>query len=80
MSRSKWKFPLVSSLPLVNNFLIIKSRNLIITPFYLNKEVKIYNGKLYNNLLVSEEMLYHKFGEFSPTKRKFTFKKKSKKQ
>ena len=80
MSRSKWKFPLVSSLPLVNNFLIVKSRDLIITPFYLNKEVRIYNGKLYNNLLVSEEMLHHKFGEFSPTKKKFTFKKKSKKQ
>ena len=80
MSRSKWKFPTMLSIKTFKKKIFIKSRKSIITPFFIDKIVYVHNGKLYNNLLVSEEMLYHKFGEFSPTKKKFTFKKKSKKQ
>jgi ribosomal protein S19 len=36
----------------------------------------IYNGKKYIEVTVTEDMVGHKFGEFSLTRAKFSFKKK----
>ena len=80
MSRAKWKFPLVftniNKIAKKRKVIYIKSRSLIITPSFVNKRVYVYNGKTYTNFLVLKEMVGHKFGEFSPTKKNFTFKKK----
>lgn len=73
MSRSKWKFPLIIGKKTLN---IINSRNSIVTPSFVNKQVKVYNGKIYNSFVVTSCMVGRKFGEFSPTKKTFTYKKK----
>lgn len=56
----------------------IWSRRSVILPFFLNKEVLIYNGKLFIPLKISEEMIGHKYGEFATTRKKPIHKKKRK--
>lgn len=73
MSRSKWKFPLIINKKTRN---IINSRNSMVTPSFVNKQVKVHNGKIYNSFVVTPSMVGRKFGEFSPTKKTFTYKKK----
>ena len=73
MSRVKWKFPLIVNKKTLN---AINSRSAVVTPSLVNKQVKVYNGKIYNNFIVTSNMVGRKFGEFSPTKKIFTFKKK----
>jgi len=51
-------------------------RNSIILPKFVGITFKIYNGKIFSNLTISDEMIGHKFGEFVPTKKKNSFKKK----
>lgn len=71
MTRSKWKGPYVELEK--QNLLVL--RNSKITPKFLGKTVQIYNGKKYSELTVTQEMLNHKFGEFSLTRKFFSFKK-----
>ena len=56
----------------------IWSRRSVILPAFLNKELLIYNGKLFIPLKVSEEMIGHKYGEFATTRKKPIHKKKRK--
>ena len=56
----------------------IWSRRSVILPAFLNKELLIYNGKLFIPLKVSEEMIGHKYGEFASTRKKPIHKKKRK--
>ena len=56
----------------------IWSRRSVILPNYLNKEFLIHNGKIFIPLTVSEEMIGHKFGEFSTTRKKPIHKTKKK--
>ena len=56
----------------------IWSRRSVILPAFLNKQLLIYNGKLFIPLKVSEEMIGHKYGEFASTRRKPIHKKKRK--
>lgn len=56
----------------------IWSRRSVILPVFLNKELLIYNGKLFIPLKVSEEMIGHKYGEFASTRKKPIHKKKRK--
>lgn len=83
MSRSAWKPPFChpSVLKLVNRALkegsinkVIKihSRASVILPNCLGLKFAVYNGKDYIPVNVNgQNMIGHKFGEFSPT-RKFT--------
>jgi small subunit ribosomal protein S19 len=87
MSRSNWKGPYVNSEHLKNVELLKKkhtvlkmSRNSEIIPEFLGLTFKIHNGKSYTEVDVTEEMVGHKFGEFSPTRAKFSFKKKKSKK
>jgi small subunit ribosomal protein S19 len=57
---------------------IIIPRQNLITRDFLDLEIKIYNGIRFYNLIVTEKMLGHKFGEFSPTRRIAKHKKKKK--
>jgi len=84
MSRSKWKGPFINSKQKKVNDIsykknIIISRNSEIVPSYVGTTFNVYNGKLYSEITVNEDMLGHKFGEFSFTRAKFIFKKKKKK-
>ena len=79
MTRSLWKGPYLSPKLLKNKILYI-SRNSEIIPKFLGLTFKVYNGKKYIDLIVTENMLGYKFGEFSFTRANFKFKKKTKKK
>ena len=57
----------------MQTFLVYK-KNKIITSIHLNKKFLIYNGKDFQKLIVSKEMLGYKFGEFVMTRKIVTFK------
>ena len=50
------------------------SRRSTITPEFVGLTFAVHNGKIFNNVFVSENMVGHKLGEFSPTR---TFRKHS---
>lgn len=80
MSRSKWKGPIINIKNIKlnekkSNFIISK-RNCKITPKFLNKTFNVYNGKLYTEINISEEMISHNLGEFVFTRKKFSFPQK----
>jgi len=54
------------------------SRNSMILMKFVGLKVNVYTGRKFTEILVSKEMVGHKFGEFSSTREKFTFKKKKK--
>lgn len=83
MSRSKWKGPFID----INNInelkekrqenkLISMGRNSEITPLLVGFSYNVHNGKTYSEVSVTENMIGHKFGEFSFTRAKYIFKKK----
>jgi small subunit ribosomal protein S19 len=79
MSRSKWK-GFYTDKNLINKKLKgelkTTSRNSEIVPKFIKQTFFVHNGKTFTKVLVTEEMIGHKFGEFSPTRKKFSFKKK----
>jgi small subunit ribosomal protein S19 len=89
MSRSKWKGPFIST-KLIKDPIIIKKkfqnniktvyRHSEIIPTFVGMNFSVYNGKKFSKVVVIEEMIGFKFGEFSPTRKKFGFKKKKKKK
>lgn len=56
------------------------SRNSSIIPKFLEQTFKVHNGKIFKDVIVTKEMIGHKFGEFSKTRVTFEFKKKKKKK
>ena len=46
------------------------ARDMIIIPQMIGQTIKIYNGKEYVQVFITEEMLGHFLGEFSPTRRR----------
>ena len=78
MARSVWKGPFVDSFVLKkaakaresgrNEFIKIWSRRSTILPQFVCLTFGVYNGKKHIPLNVSEDMIGHKFGEFSPTR------------
>lgn len=86
MSRAKWKSPyvsndLISNLKVVNNKKYIeeiftKSRSSTILPYFVGQIINVYNGKNFSKIKITENMIGRKLGEFSPTRKKFSFKQK----
>lgn len=78
MPRSVWKGPFVDGYLLKkveaarssgkNQIIQIWSRRSTILPQFVGLTFGVYNGKKFIPVLVSEEMVGHKFGEFSPTR------------
>ena len=50
------------------------SRRSTITPDFVGLSFSVHNGKIFHNVYVTENMVGHKLGEFSPTR---TFRKHS---
>lgn len=50
------------------------SRRSTITPEFVGVTLAVHNGKVFNNVFVTENMVGHKLGEFSATR---TFRKHS---
>jgi small subunit ribosomal protein S19 len=78
MSKTKWKGPVFDKQFFENfqNTKIKIARNNVILPKFLKKTFEVYNGKQVNEVLISEEMIGYKFGEFVSTRKRFFFKKK----
>ena len=81
MSRSVWKGPfvdesLIKKVEKIKNESVKKpiktwSRKSTILPDFVGISFLIYNGKKFIPITVSEDMVGHKFGEFSPTRQFF---------
>ena len=50
------------------------ARRSTLTPDFVGLTFAVHNGKIFHNVFVTENMVGHKLGEFSPTR---TFKKHS---
>ena len=78
MSRSVWKGPFVDSYLLKkaeasrgsgrNEIIKTWSRRSTIMPHFVGLTFGVYNGKKFLPVLVTENMVGHKFGEFAPTR------------
>ncbi|WP_340108911.1 30S ribosomal protein S19 [Pikeienuella sp. HZG-20] len=78
MPRSVWKGPFVDAHVLKkaekaqgsgkNQVIRIWSRRSTILPQFVGLTFGVYNGKKHIPVNVSEDMIGHKFGEFSPTR------------
>ncbi|MFL2790525.1 MAG: 30S ribosomal protein S19 [Paracoccaceae bacterium] len=78
MARSIWKGPFVEGYVLNkaekvresgrNEVIKIWSRKSTILPQFVGLTFGVYNGKKHIPVLVSEEMIGQKFGEYSPTR------------
>jgi ribosomal protein S19 len=84
MSRAKWKGPFVSTYILqecktLKSELYTNSRQSTIVPILVGLTLNVYNGKGFSKVKINESMIGHKLGEFSPTRKRFSFKKKKQK-
>ncbi len=78
MSRSVWKGPFFDGYLLKkvekaresgrNEVIKIWSRRSTVLPQFVGLTFGVYNGHKHIPVLVSEDMIGHKFGEFSPTR------------
>ena len=78
MARSIWKGPFVEGYVLKkaekvresgkNEVIKIWSRKSTILPKFVGVTFGVYNGKKHIPVLISEEMIGQKFGEYSPTR------------
>jgi small subunit ribosomal protein S19 len=78
VARSVWKGPFVDGFVLRkaekaraggrNQVIRIWSRRSTILPQFVGLTFGVYNGQKHIPVLVSEDMVGHKFGEFSPTR------------
>jgi small subunit ribosomal protein S19 len=89
MSRSIWKGPYLdpflwkkiynnledTSKSLKRGSLKIWSRRSVILPYFVGKTVEVHQGKNFIRLLITEDMIGHKFGEFALTRKLCDHKK-----
>ena len=78
MTRSVWKGPFVDGYMLKkaeksresgrNEVIKIWSRRSTVLPQFVGVTFGVYNGHKHIPVLVSEDMIGHKFGEFAPTR------------
>ena len=52
------------------------SRRSTIFPEFIGHTIAVYNGKEHVPVYITEDMVGHKLGEFAPTRKRFSFKKK----
>lgn len=45
------------------------SRRSVVMPEFVGLTISIHNGKIFNSIFVTEDMVGHKLGEFSPTRK-----------
>jgi small subunit ribosomal protein S19 len=84
MTRSIWKGPFIDNYLVKFNKLKKEkktwSRRSIILPTMVGIKLEIHNGRKFFPVSIKKEMIGHKYGEFSPTKKSSIFKKKKKKR
>ncbi|KAL1303584.1 hypothetical protein AAFC00_006949 [Neodothiora populina] len=80
-ARSVWKGPHIVPLPIIRPKqgerappVKTQARSATILPNFVGLIFQVYNGKIYNDVRITEDMVGHKLGEFSPTRKRFTYK------
>ncbi|KAK2882659.1 mitochondrial ribosomal small subunit component [Arthroderma sp. PD_2] len=81
LKRSIWKGPNIVPLPLPKTIpppigtpaIRTQARAATILPNFVGLRFAIHNGKLYQEVLITEEMVGRKLGEFAPTRKRFTY-------
>lgn len=78
MTRSVWKGPFIDGHVLKKSDAMVKSgkngiiktwsRRSTILPQFVGQTFGVYNGQKFIPVIVKEDMVGHKFGEFSPTR------------
>ncbi|KAI9810652.1 MAG: mitochondrial ribosomal small subunit component [Pycnora praestabilis] len=73
LARSVWKGPHIVPLPLVRpkpgerlTPIKTQARAATILPNFVGLKFQVHNGKVYNDVTITEDMVGHKLGEFSP--------------
>ncbi|KAL8806047.1 MAG: hypothetical protein Q9182_001579 [Xanthomendoza sp. 2 TL-2023] len=73
-ARSVWKGPHIVPLPIVRpkpgesvKPIRTKARAATILPNFVGLKFQVHNGKVYNDVTITEDMVGHKLGEFSPS-------------
>ncbi|KAI5242245.1 hypothetical protein E4T47_03339 [Aureobasidium subglaciale] len=51
-----------------------QARSATILPNFVGLIFQVHNGKIYNDVRITEDMVGHKLGEFSATRKRFTYK------
>lgn len=87
MSRVKWKGPYIKNhlLTKIKKSVLASSHNIksisknsVILPQFVGFTLQVYNGKTFIIVKIINEMIGHKLGEFVPTRKQFSYKKKKK--
>lgn len=80
-ARSVWKGPNIVPIPIGRRKpgqpgrpIKTKSRSATILPNFVGLKFQIHNGKIYHDVTITEDMVGHKLGEFSPTRKIFSYK------
>ncbi|KAL8931114.1 MAG: hypothetical protein Q9208_000218 [Pyrenodesmia sp. 3 TL-2023] len=73
LARSVWKGPHIVPLPIVRpkpgesvKPIKTKARSATILPNFIGLKFQVHNGKIYHDITITEDMVGHKLGEFSP--------------
>ncbi|EPE25635.1 Ribosomal protein S19 [Glarea lozoyensis ATCC 20868] len=81
LARSVWKGPNIVPLPIVRvpqgqkaPPVRTQARSATILPNFVGLVFQVHNGKIYHDVEITEDMVGHKLGEFSPTRKKFSYK------
>ncbi|KAH8816456.1 mitochondrial ribosome small subunit component S19 [Xylogone sp. PMI_703] len=81
LARSVWKGPNIVPLAIVRPApgqktppIKTQARSATILPNFVGLKFQVYNGKIYHDVTITEDMVGHKLGEFSPTRKRFTYK------
>lgn len=67
-------FPSLATAIKNNKPIYTKARACTILPNHVGVEFQVHNGKDYLPVRVTEEMVGHKLGEFSQTRKKFSYR------
>lgn len=63
-----------------SEYIKLWARSLTIPDSFVGSRFKVYNGKEFQPLFITLDMVGHKLGEFVPTRARYLFKKKKKKK
>jgi small subunit ribosomal protein S19 len=70
------KVNIISTKKKKNVFIKVWDRSLRIVPSFIGFKFKIYQGFKFINVLITDEMVGHRLGEFAPTRVRHEYKKK----
>ncbi|ELR02047.1 mitochondrial ribosomal small subunit component [Pseudogymnoascus destructans] len=81
LARSVWKGPHIVPLPIVRYAqgekvvpIRTQQRSATILPNFVGLKFQVHNGKVYHDVTITEDMVGHKLGEFSTTRKRFSYK------